>query len=220
MKYSDLLRASDTGDLKLLLDAIAVYWRKKPKADRQMMGDVGKVVDATVAFRRKLEDISPEQTSALRRSAEYILEKLAGMDPKKIIEEANIVHHGDHFDDGLYWLFKDGSYAPCQDHMQFVLDNQPMFIDRLELDGWQVMRARHASGGELMRLILSSGGAVAVQIFGEKKKKGKYQCCQKSFNWLKKKLSKMPMTSNIIRVYDPSKEYFGFNDGIKFILHR
>jgi len=219
VKYSDLLRASDTGDLKLLLDAIAVYWRRIPKADRQTMGDLGKMIDSAVAFRRKLNDIPVEHTSAIRRSAEHILREVAKMEPDEIIEEAHVVHHGTNFEDGMYWLFEDGAYVKCGNHLQFVLDNQPMFIDRLGVDGWKMMHARHGGDGEIMRLVLSSG-AIAVQIFGGKKRKGKYQCCQKSFYWLKKKLAKMPMLSNIIRIYDPSKAYPGFDGGIKIILHR
>lgn len=219
MKYSDLLRTADTGDLKLLLEAIAVFWRTVPKPERQGMGDLCELIDSTVAYRRRLDEVPEEQTSALRRSAEYILKEIAKVDPEKIIEEANVVRGGDHFEDGLYWLFKDGSYVKCDGHAEFVIDNQSVFLDRLGIDGWAMMRARHTGDGELMRLVLSSG-AVAVQIFGGNKRRAKYQCCQKSLGWVKRKIEKMPIASSIVRVYDPAKEYPGFDGGIKFILHR
>jgi hypothetical protein len=220
VKYSDLLKASDTGDLKLLIDSIAVFWLGIPKAERRSKSELADMVDSVVSFRRKLDGVSEEQQTALRRSVKHILRAVADLDPDDIVEESHVVRHGTPLDDGMYWLFSDGVYIACDDHYNFVVENQDTFIEILGLDAWKVMHARHRDGGELMRLMLSSG-AVAVQIYDSgKKRKAKYQCCQCSLSWVKKKIAKMPMISSIVRVYDPAKPYDGFSSGIKFILHR
>ncbi len=221
MKYSDLLKASGSGDLQVLIDSIAVFWLNMPKVERSAMTELSEMVDSAVSFRRKLKSLSPEQMSALRRTVEHILREVASMDPDEIINESHVVRHGTQLDDGMYWMFSGGDYLRCDsDHLAFVLDNQPLFIDDLEIDAWKMMHARHGVKGELMRLVLSSG-AVAIQIYNSgNRRRAKYQCCQCSLPWVKKKIKKMPMVSSIVRVYDPAKSYCGFDSGIKFILHR
>jgi len=220
VKYPDLLRVCDTDDLRLIIDSIAVFWSKIPKVERKSRTELAGRVDEVVSFRRKLDKISDEQRSALMRAARQIVKDVVGLDPDEIIEESKVVRNGTPLDDGMYWMFPGGGYIPCEDHYGFVLDNQPMFIDRLGIDAWKFMNSRHSGGGELMRLVLSSG-AVAIQIYGSGKKRcAKYQCCRNELPWLKRKISSMPMVSSIIRIYDPAKPYLGFDCGIKFILHK
>ena len=220
MKYLDLLKAVDDNDLRVALDHLAAYWSTIPKVERPAVSEISEFVDDVVSFRRKLESLSEEQKSALMRSVKHVVNDLGYLDLDSAIEKSHVVHHGDHFEDGSYWLFEDGAYVPCGDYQEFVLDNQEMFIERLGMDAWKTMRARHTGDGELMRLVISSGG-VLVRIY----RKGgirhaKYQCCQKSLPWLKKKISRMPIVHSLIRVYDPSSEYSGFEDGIKFIIRK
>jgi hypothetical protein len=206
--------------LRLIIDSIAVFWAGIPKVERKSRTELADRVDSIVSFRRKLDGVPEEQKSALMRVAREIVKDVVGLDPDEIIDESKVVRHGTPLDDGFYWMFKGGGYIPCEDHYGFVLDNQPMFIDRLGIDAWKFMNSRHSGGGELMRLVLSSG-AVAIQIYGSGKKRcAKYQCCRSELPWVKKKILKMPMISSIVRIYDPAKLYEGFDCGIKFILHK
>lgn len=220
MKYSDLLKAVDDNDLKVSLDYLASYWLSIPKVERSSVSDLSEFVDDIVSFRRKIESLSEEQKSALMRSLKHVVKEIGELNLEKVLEESRVVNHGTHFENGMYWLFDDGAYVPCEDHYQFVLDNQDLFVEKLGMDTWKTMRARHTGDGELMRLVLSSGG-VLVQIYKTGKvRRAKYQCCQCSLGWVKKKITKMPIVTSLIRVYDPSKEYSGFEDGIKFIIKK
>jgi hypothetical protein len=121
-------------------------------------------------------------------------------------------------DNGYHWIFPDLEFVPCENPEQFILDNQGMFVDRLGIDGFKMMHARHSEGSEVMRIVIGSGAVLGYVFDRGGVKKVKYQCCQKSLPWLKSKIRKMAILRSIIRVYDPAKPYGGFNSGIMFII--
>jgi hypothetical protein len=53
MKYGDLLRMKDSGDLRSMLDALAVYWYAIPKVERSPYGKLKSMVDDVLSYRRK-----------------------------------------------------------------------------------------------------------------------------------------------------------------------
>jgi len=222
MKYQDLLRYRDAGDLKAMIDALYVYWHSKPKVNRRR-DEIGEMMEDVLSYRRRLDKIPAEYVSILWRCVKFLVEEVADMDSVEIIDEVNKVSNLDAITDGFYWVFPDNSgkqFYQCESFLDFMLENQQLFIDGLSIDPWKMMHTRHSSQDDLIGLALSSG-AILTEIFHMNgRKRARFQCCQCSVPWLKKKIFKMPLVRSIIRVYDSAKPYKGFGDGIMFVLSK
>ena len=220
MKYADLLTYKDAGDLEALMEALAVYIGKIPKVERPG-GEIGRLIENVCSYRRKINDISDEEKNILWKSVEHLLEALAGIDPEEVLEEIHVIRNPNALEAGLYWLFPgSGGFIPCDDHRRFVHRQQAFFVERLGLDGWELMRAKHSSTVDPVALALAAG-AIRCRIETDgKHKKSFYQLCQKSLPWLKSKISSMPIMNNTLRVWDPAKPYSGWKSGIMFILKK
>jgi len=220
MKYADLLNYKDAGDLEALMEALAVYIARIPKVERPG-GEIGRLIDNVYSYRRKIKDLSDEERSILWQSVEHLLEEVAGIDPEEVLEDVHTITNPDALEPGLYWLFPgSGGFVPCDDHRRFIHRHQSMFVERLGLDGWELMRAKHSAAVDPIALALAAGAVRCRIEVGDGHKKSFYQLCQRSLPWLKSKISSMPIMNNSVRVWDPARPYGGWRTGILFILKK
>lgn len=219
MKYADLLKYKDQGDLEAMMEALAVYIGRIPKVERPG-GELGRLIDAVYSYRRKIDDISDEERNILWKSVDHLLEVVAGIDPDEVVEDVHTIVNFDALDPGLYWLFPgSGGFVPCRDHRRFLNGHQSMFVEKLGIDGWELMRAKHSASVDPVAVALAAG-AIRCRIEEGKHKKAFYQLCQKSLPWLKSKVSSMPIMNSSVRVWDPVKPYEGWRSGILFVLKK
>jgi hypothetical protein len=217
MKFADLLIIRDSGDLKLAMDALATYWNSLSPLERPK-GDVCQMVSDVLSYRRRLDDLPKEYVSTLWAGVDYLLKRLNGVKAKDLVADSKVVRNPEALTVGDYWVL-DGEFHRCDaSHEKFIVDNQPLFIDKLGLDAWQLMRARHSSMDGIIRLALMSGAALASIGKRDGVKYAKYQCCAVSIPELKRMATKMAIKTSIFRAYDPSKPYTGPSCGIMFVV--
>ena len=221
MKYADLLKYKDAGDLKALMDALVLYISRIPKVDRPG-GEIGRLLENAYSYRRRVDELSEAELTLLWRTVEHLLSELADINPDDVLEELHTVRSDpDTLEAGLYWLFPgSGGFIPCDDHRRFIHRHQSLFVERLGLDGWELMRSKHSSHVDPVALALAAGAIRCRIEVSEKHKKSFYQLCQKSLPWLKSKISSMPIMNNTLRVWDPARPYEGWKSGILFILKK
>jgi hypothetical protein len=217
VKYADLLICRDSGDLKLMMDALATYWYSIPVPERPK-GDVGQLASDLLSYHRRLDDLPKEYITTIWAGVRYLLDKLEVVDARKLVEESKIVKNPQALTPGKYWVI-DGEFHRCENGWKdYVLENQDVFSEKLGVDGWRFLRAKHSVVDDLLRLILVSGAAMSEVGMSNKMKYVKYQCCNDLIPMLKGMAGKMAAKTSFFRIYDPSKPYEGFNTGISFVL--
>ena len=220
MKYSDLLKHKDSGDLQALMDALVIYISRIPKVERPG-GELGTLVHNVLSYRNQIDSLFEEEINILWKTVKYLLDELADIDPDDILDDLHTVANPNALESGLYWIFPgSGGFISCRDHKKFVNHHQSLFVERLGLDGWELMRAKHSSLIDPTALALAAGAIRCRIDAAGKRKKAYYQLCQESLSWLKSKIASMPIKRNTLRVWDPAKPFGGWKSGILFILKK
>jgi len=185
-----------------------------PPIQREMLGNL-------ISFRKKLDDLSQEQLNILWETAAQLVRDIFDKTPETVIDEQKAEDRPD-FLDGAYWVFpKSGRFMKCEkSHYDQAVEKISDFGQELGLDAWDLQRAIHSGDKVLMPLLLKAGAIIANYKRNRSVKNARFQLCNCSVPWLRKKMSSSPIWSNEVYVYDPRHDYCGDTTGLFFRFRR
>jgi hypothetical protein len=220
MKLRKLIKYHEARDVVALIDHLFLYVYKDNlyyDLDRHTKEHV----DTILSYKKKINEMLPEEINMLWRSAGFLLKKLSGESASEVVEEVRNQETMPKCLQGNYWVIPhQKGFIECGDFLHYAIANETCFTEGLGINSWDFKRALHSGGHALLPFILQNGGIMAKFTTEGNNRVGHFQTCQKSLPWLKKKIYTLASKKCIVRVIDPNKPYRGFDSGIKFILKK
>ena len=218
---SRLLKQKNRKSLKIIIEKLALHTEKNGGID-SFEDEIKKNLQNILSFHYKVDELTDEQINLIWEGGAYLFRKLiTDSDLSDFIEDKKSEEKKEKKDLlwGKYWIFPDGTYNKCADHRDFLRDNSDIFINKLGVNGLDLLHSLVSNKKCPLSLCLSFGAIIANFEKEKEKKVGRFSLCQCSLPWLKGKLKKMSVFKNYIRILSPDSIY-SEDEGIFFIYKR
>jgi hypothetical protein len=221
-KNHRLIQNKDKKELAILLEEL-VSCVEKSGGLRSFSAVDRQLIENLFSFYKRISELTHEEVNLVWETAKMVVEKLTGKDHDTLIDEKRSDDHKEDVNalEGKYWILPDRhKYLKCDDHVLFAKSNQQEFVDGLGLDTSDFIHALSSGETDVIPLILAAGGIMAVFSKEHDQKVASFRLCQCSVQWLKSKLSSMPIFKSYIHMLDPHAKYSDDTVGIQFIYRR